>query len=53
MPAAAALLRDLPLFQDRGADVLKVVPFRRAKITEIVNALQEQRERLTAGAGAT
>ncbi|MEO8070180.1 MAG: serine/threonine-protein kinase [Acidobacteriota bacterium] len=50
--AAAPLLRDLPLFQDRGADVLKVVPFRRAKIAEIVRVLQEQRYRLVAGAAA-
>ena len=34
--AAAPLLRDLPLFQERGADVLKVVPFRRAQILEIL-----------------
>ena len=46
--AAAPLLRDLPLFQDRGAEVLKVVPFRRAKITEIARVLQEQRDRLVA-----
>jgi eukaryotic-like serine/threonine-protein kinase len=45
--AAAAFLRDLPLFQDRGAEVLKVVPFRRAKINEIVRVLDEQRSRLT------
>jgi len=50
--AAAPLLRDLPLFQDRGADVLKVVPFRRATITEIVRVLQEQRDRLTIETGA-
>lgn len=48
--AAAPLLRDLPMFQDRGADVLKVVPFRRAKVTEIVDVLREQHERLTAQA---
>jgi serine/threonine-protein kinase len=46
--AAAALLRDLPLFQDRGAEVLKVVPFRRGKITEIARVLQEQHDRLLA-----
>jgi eukaryotic-like serine/threonine-protein kinase len=51
--AAAPLLRDLPLFQDRGPDVLKVVPFRRARITEIVTALREQRERLLAQADTT
>jgi serine/threonine protein kinase len=45
--AAAPLLRDLPLFQDRGADVLKVVPFRRAKVLEIQRVLAEQRARLT------
>ena len=50
--AAAPLLRDLPLFQDRGADVLKVVPFRRATITEIVRVLREQRDRLMAETGA-
>jgi serine/threonine-protein kinase len=44
--AAAPLLRDLPLFADRGADVLKVVPFRRAKINEIMRLLMEQRRRL-------
>ena len=46
--AAARFLRDLPLFQDRGADVLKVVPFRRAKIEEITRVLDEQRARLGA-----
>lgn len=50
--AAAPLLRDLPMFQDRGADVLTVVPFRRAKMTEIVKALREQHDRLIA-AGAS
>jgi serine/threonine protein kinase len=44
--AAAPFLRDLPLFQDRGAEVLKVVPFRRAKITEIMRVLEEQHSRL-------
>jgi serine/threonine-protein kinase len=44
--AAAPLLRELPLFQDRGADVLKVVPFRRARINEILRLLMEQRQRL-------
>jgi len=38
--AAAPLLRDLPLFQERGAEVLKVVPFRRAKIVEILDLLE-------------
>ena len=47
--AAAVYLRDLPLFQDRGAEVLKVVPFRRAKINEIVRVLNEQRDRLRTG----
>lgn len=47
--AAAALLRDLPLFQERGAEVLRVVPFRRARITEIMRLLEEQRDRLVAG----
>ena len=46
--AAAPLLRDLAMFQDRGAEVLKVVPFRRAKITDVLRVLQEQRTRLTA-----
>jgi len=47
--AAVPFLRDLPLFQDRGAEVLKVVPFRRAKITEIMRVLEEQHARLAAG----
>jgi serine/threonine protein kinase len=47
--AAVPFLKDLPLFQDRGADVLKVVPFRRAKITEIMRVLDEQHARLAAG----
>jgi serine/threonine-protein kinase len=46
--AAAPFLRDLPLFQDRGAEVLKVVPFRRARILEMLDALQAQHARLTA-----
>jgi hypothetical protein len=45
--AANPMLRDLPLFQERGADVLKVVPFRRARIQEILAALDAQRDRLT------
>jgi len=49
--AAAPLLRDLPLFQDRGADVLRVVPFRRARISEIMRVLQEQHDRLVADRG--
>ena len=44
--AAAPLLRDLPLFQDRGADVLKVVPFRRSTILEIAQLLETQYARL-------
>jgi serine/threonine protein kinase len=44
--AANPLLRELPLFQDRGADVLKVVPFRRARIQEILATLDAQRDRL-------
>jgi serine/threonine protein kinase len=44
--AAVPLLRDLPLFQDRGAEVLKVVPLRRARIMEIMKALEAQRDRL-------
>jgi serine/threonine protein kinase len=44
--AAAPLLQDLPLFQDRGAEVLKVVPLRRERIREIMNVLEEQRDRL-------
>jgi len=44
--AAAPLLRDLPLFDERGGDVLTVVPFRRAKILEIRRVLDEQHARL-------
>jgi serine/threonine-protein kinase len=44
--AAVPFLKDLPMFQDRGADVLKVMPFRRARILEIAKALDEQRARL-------
>jgi hypothetical protein len=44
--AANPLLRELPLFQDRGADVLKVVPFRRARIQEILGTLEAQHDRL-------
>lgn len=44
--AADPFLRDLPLFQERGAEVLKVVPFRRARIVEILAALDAQRDRL-------
>jgi hypothetical protein len=47
--AAAALLQDLPLFQERGAEVLRVVPFRRAKIVDILRVLEEQRDKLLAG----
>jgi len=50
--AAAPFLRDLPLFAERGGDVLTVVPFRRAKIAEITQALVAQRGRLDAGGGA-
>jgi len=46
--AAVPFLRDLPLFQERGSDVLKVVPFRRTKVMEILAALRAQRERLVA-----
>ena len=49
--AAAPLLRDLPMFQDRGAGGLTVVAVRRAKVNEIVKALREQHDRLIA-AGA-
>jgi hypothetical protein len=49
--AAAPLLRDLPLFEERGGDVLTVVPFRRAKILEIRRVLDEQHARLVAGGG--
>lgn len=48
--AAAPILRELPLFADRGADVLRVVPFRRARLTEIVQVLREQHERIVAEA---
>jgi serine/threonine protein kinase len=44
--AAVPFLKDLPMFQERGADVLKVMPFRRARILEITRALEEQRARL-------
>jgi serine/threonine-protein kinase len=44
--AADVLIRDLPLFQERGAEVLKVVPFRRARIQEILGALDAQHDRL-------
>ena len=44
--AANPLLRELPLFQERGADVLKVVPFRRARIQEILATLDAQHDRL-------
>jgi len=50
--AAAPLLRDLPMFKDRGADVLKVVPFRRSKVVEIIRVLREQHDRLAAGPAA-
>jgi serine/threonine protein kinase len=50
--AADAFLRELPLFQERGADVLKVVPFRRARIEEILAALNAQHDRLTGAAPA-
>jgi len=46
--AAAPLLRELPMFKDRGADVLKVVPFRRGKVVEIMKVLREQHDRLAA-----
>jgi serine/threonine protein kinase len=45
---AVPLLRDLPLFQERGGDVLRVVPFRRARVEEILTALRGQRDRLVA-----
>ena len=51
--AAAALLQDLPLFQDRGAEVLKVVPLRRARVNEIRRVLEEQRQRLATGTPTT
>jgi serine/threonine protein kinase len=44
--AAVPLLRDLPLFHDRGADVLKVVPLRRTRVVEIMSVLEAQRDRL-------
>jgi serine/threonine protein kinase len=50
--AADALLADLPLFQDRGADVLKVVPFRRVKILDILRVLEEQHAQLVETDGA-
>jgi serine/threonine protein kinase len=48
--AAAPLLRDLPLFQERGPDVLKVVPFRRARILEILRLLDAQHAQLVVDA---
>jgi hypothetical protein len=44
--AVAPMLRELPLFQDHGADVLRLVPMRRAKVAEITRLLQRQYETL-------
>ena len=46
--AAAPLLRELPLFEERGAEVLKVVPLRRDRVVEIARVLEDQRTRLEA-----
>ena len=42
----APMLRELPLFQDHGADVLRLVPIRRARIADITRVLQRQYEAL-------
>ncbi len=44
--AVVPLIRDLPQFKDRGADVLRLVPFRRARVSEMLSALQHQRDSL-------
>jgi tetratricopeptide (TPR) repeat protein len=44
--SVAPMLRELPLFQDHGADVLRLVPMRRAKVAEITRLLQRQYEAL-------
>lgn len=44
--AVAPLLQDLPLFQEIGGDVLRVVPFRRGRAMEILRLLEEQHETL-------
>ena len=44
--AVAPMLRELPLFQDHGADVLRLVPMRRARVAEITRLLQRQYEAL-------
>ena len=44
--AVASMLRELPLFQDHGADVLRLVPMRRARVAEITRLLQRQYEAL-------
>ncbi len=44
--AVAPLLQDLPLFQEIGGDVLRVVPFRRGRVTEILQRLETQHEEL-------
>jgi serine/threonine-protein kinase len=36
------MLRELPLFGERGADVFRVVPFRRAAVTDILERLEQQ-----------
>jgi predicted Ser/Thr protein kinase len=46
--AVVEKLSELPLFAERGAEVLRVVPFRRAAITDIWTQLTEQFERLSA-----
>jgi len=48
----ASELRDLPLFDGMGGEVLRVVPFRRARIAQLVEALDDQYDRLTLLMGA-
>ncbi len=45
--AITPLVRDLPAFQSRGADVFVSVPFRRGRLNEMTRLLQQQRESLT------
>lgn len=40
--AVLPMLRELPLFGERGADVFRVVPFRRVAITDIFERLEQQ-----------
>jgi predicted Ser/Thr protein kinase len=45
--AVVPLVRDLPIFKTRGADVFGSVPFRRGRVNEMTRLLQHQREGLT------